>query len=262
MEPLILEDTSLHYKTYGNPEHPSLLLINGHGRSIRDFQLMGKKLAAKNLFIITADNRGAGKTQTSKSDFNLQDIATDLIKLCDSLNQNKLHIAGFSMGGMIAQCLANLYPHKISSLYLISTSRDQANSQSIASTPWSSDYQKNFQKISLYVGEPFRKQNRLLLESMAKEITKAEHPEIDPQSRAITEFAKHPPALPINPDFMVHIVHGEQDQVFPLTSAEELASKFGNSARLHILKDSGHLLLIEKNSFLLKLLGEAIHENA
>ncbi len=50
------------------------------------------------------------------SDYTLFDMAQDVLGLIDHLELNKVHIVGVSMGGMIGQIFAALYPHRCSSL--------------------------------------------------------------------------------------------------------------------------------------------------
>jgi pimeloyl-ACP methyl ester carboxylesterase len=76
--------------------------------------------------IIRIDNRGTGESDwmkywTSKTAFSLEEMATDVIAVMDKLQIEKVHIIGYSMGGMIGQRLAINYPNRILSLTSIMT---------------------------------------------------------------------------------------------------------------------------------------------
>jgi 3-oxoadipate enol-lactonase len=70
---------------------------------------------------ITLDNRNCGKSSFVDTPFTIRDMANDLKALMQHLNIKKFHLAGFSMGGLIAQQYAQLYPDDISHLVLAST---------------------------------------------------------------------------------------------------------------------------------------------
>ncbi|CAL3970023.1 unnamed protein product [Diplocarpon coronariae] len=70
------------------------------------------------------DNRGMGKSDKPIMRYSTSEMAKDAIELIDHLgwtNERQLHVAGVSMGGMIAQELAYLIPARIASLSLLST---------------------------------------------------------------------------------------------------------------------------------------------
>ena len=51
--------------------------------------------------------------------YSLMDMANDVIDLLNHLNIEKAHIAGRSMGGIIAQLLGFYYPERVLSLTII-----------------------------------------------------------------------------------------------------------------------------------------------
>src|SRR5690606_23864979 len=86
------------------------LLTALHGHSIRT---------------LTVDNRDAGQSRAAEpeAEVGLAGMADDLIRLTDALGIARMHVLGFSMGGMIAQYLALRAPERVQSLTsLMSTS--------------------------------------------------------------------------------------------------------------------------------------------
>ena len=53
--------------------------------------------------------------------YDLSDMAKDAVSLMDSLNIEKAHIVGASMGGMITQIIALDYPERVKSITPIMT---------------------------------------------------------------------------------------------------------------------------------------------
>ena len=114
----------LCYDTIGNPNDPPLLLIQGLGA-----QMIGwhpefcAQLADNGLFVIRHDNRDIGLSQRFPAGgYTLTDMATDSAELINALGFDSAHIAGQSMGGMIAQEIAITHPETVRSLTLIYTS--------------------------------------------------------------------------------------------------------------------------------------------
>jgi len=56
-----------------------------------------------------------------KSEYTIDDMADDGIKLLETLNIEQAHILGTSMGGMIAQIISAQYPKKVKSFTLIAS---------------------------------------------------------------------------------------------------------------------------------------------
>lgn len=71
--------------------------------------------------VITLDNRGAGRSDAPNEPYTIGQMADDLNALLDHLKIESAHIAGWSMGGVIAQSLALKHPERVRQLLLLST---------------------------------------------------------------------------------------------------------------------------------------------
>lgn len=77
---------------------------------------------SKRYRVLMFDNRGAGRTETpDEGEFSCEQMAGDTAGLMDALGIEHAHVAGVSMGGMIAQELALKYPEKVDRLALCVT---------------------------------------------------------------------------------------------------------------------------------------------
>ena len=73
--------------------------------------------------VIRFDNREVGRsTWTENLDYDLSDMAKDVLTIINDLDLEAVNIVGQSMGGMIAQEFALNYPEKVKTLTLIYTS--------------------------------------------------------------------------------------------------------------------------------------------
>ncbi len=73
--------------------------------------------------VIALDNRGVGKSSRPNYPYTMDIFVEDLKNLLDYLNiQEKIHLCGISMGGMIVQNFALKYPDMVKTLILCATS--------------------------------------------------------------------------------------------------------------------------------------------
>lgn len=122
----------LEYDTTGDPADPALLLVNGFTAQLTEWKVgFCELLAAEGLFVIRFDNRDCGLSthvdgtpdieavladDFSSIPYSLDDMADDAAGLLDALGIDRAHVAGVSMGAMIAQLLAIRHPDRVRSL--------------------------------------------------------------------------------------------------------------------------------------------------
>jgi pimeloyl-ACP methyl ester carboxylesterase len=140
-------EVELCYQTFGHPGDPAILLISGLGAQMLlwedDFC---RDLAKRGFFVIRFDNRDMGRStkiawtlppdlgqaiaalkpgERIPAPYLLKDMAADAIGLMDALGIARAHVAGISMGGMIAQEMAIHWPQRVRSLSsIMSTTGD------------------------------------------------------------------------------------------------------------------------------------------
>jgi 3-oxoadipate enol-lactonase len=77
--------------------------------------------------VIAFDNRGAGQSDVPDLTYSMADMAGDVAGLMDELGVRSAHVAGASMGGMIAQELAIAHPQRVGRLIVaLSFARPEA----------------------------------------------------------------------------------------------------------------------------------------
>jgi len=124
---------SLCYETFGDPSREPLLLISGLGQQMHAWPTdLCRELAARGLHVIRFDNRDVGRSthvrvkppsplqlatrRFSDRQYALGAMALDASGLLDALGLDSAHVAGRSMGGMIAQVLTARQPARVRSL--------------------------------------------------------------------------------------------------------------------------------------------------
>ncbi|MEZ4619139.1 MAG: alpha/beta hydrolase [Caldilineaceae bacterium] len=83
--------------------------------------------------VLRFDYRGTGQSDwmanwSKENAYSLNDMATDVTAIMDALDISRLHLFGFSLGGMIAQEIAINYPDRVLSLTLLMTTGDATDS--------------------------------------------------------------------------------------------------------------------------------------
>lgn len=116
----------LHYLDEG--AGPPLLLIHGVGAALESWDAVAADLRADHR-VIRADLRGHGASQRIEAPFSLEGFAEDAVALLDHLGVARAHVAGFSLGGLIAQCLAVGWPERVDRLALLAAVADRTEEE-------------------------------------------------------------------------------------------------------------------------------------
>jgi len=110
----------IYYEEFGDPEAPTLLLINGLGSQCLNYDVSWCQLFCDEGFhVVRYDNRDVGlstKCGGASGEYTLADMANDAVAVLDAMGVEKAHIMGCSMGGMIAQRLALDHTDRVLSL--------------------------------------------------------------------------------------------------------------------------------------------------
>ena len=118
MEIISFDGLSLYYETCGDPSLPALVLLHGIGADHRMWQPQYSTLSQAGFFLIIPDLRGHGSSQ-APADFRIKDCARDIHDLLEKQHIQKTHLAGVSMGGMLAQQISADYPEMVLSQVLV-----------------------------------------------------------------------------------------------------------------------------------------------
>jgi pimeloyl-ACP methyl ester carboxylesterase len=119
-------DIELYYECIGDPEHPTLLMVNGLGSQCTNFRLEWcERFAARGLRIVRFDNRDAGLSTRMTTSYSLDEMATDAFAVLDAAGVDRAHVMGVSMGGMVAQLMAVQQPARLRSLTSVMSSTSE-----------------------------------------------------------------------------------------------------------------------------------------
>ncbi|MEO0575916.1 MAG: alpha/beta hydrolase [Pseudomonadota bacterium] len=138
MPEMIANGVRIAYEQYGDGDRDTIVLIQGLSMPLNGWPpAFIERLTDAGHPVLVMDNRDIGKSQLFDSAgtpnvlwqlvksklgmrlnraYSLRDMADDVSALMAQLKISSAHIAGVSMGGMIAQLVAIRHPHRVASL--------------------------------------------------------------------------------------------------------------------------------------------------
>jgi len=123
-----------HYQIFGKPQlgKSAVVFIHGVGLDVSLWQDQVTGLKSEN-HIITYDMLGHGLSPNAPTDISLNTLAQQLRELLDHLQLERVHLIGFSLGGLVARVFATEYHHRLHSLTIMNSvfDRDEPLRQAI-----------------------------------------------------------------------------------------------------------------------------------
>ncbi|WP_288132692.1 alpha/beta hydrolase [Microbulbifer sp.] len=270
-----IDGTAIAYQDMGPPDGEPVLLIMGLGAQMLHWgDPLVRGLLKQGYRVILLDNRDAGLSQkfyalsappiwwalvkqkvgiTPKPFYTLSDMASDAVGVLDTLNIQRAHIVGASMGGMIAQVFAAENPQRVRSLTSIMSSSGapnlpepaQAAVSALASGAESSltlegELDKRVE-IARTIGSP-RYFSETYARALAKRVVSrgTYPPGTVRQFLAILASGDRSPLLN-KLQLPVLVIHGDADPLLPIAHGRDTAQKIPD-AHFVAIRDMGHAL--------------------
>ncbi|WP_322820083.1 alpha/beta fold hydrolase [Chloroflexus sp.] len=198
--------------------------------------------------MIAPDLRGFGGSLATPLPQSLDDYATDVLALLDTLNIERAVLAGLSMGGYIAFALLRRAPERISGLLLADTRATADSEETRAARAVNA-------RIALEEGSAALA-GRMLLNLVAPGASEALRAELlsiaaanPPEgiAAALHTMAARPDSTPLLAEIRVPttVVVGAEDTLTPPAEAQVMHSAIADS-RFVVIPHAGHLSAIER----------------
>ena len=261
----------LEYETVGDPAGRPLLLVQGLGAQLISVEDgLCQELASRGFLVIRYDNRDAGLStwfddarpvnlaavwggDHSTLAYTLEDMADDAVAVLDAAGAEAAHVAGISLGGMIAQLLATRHPTRVRSLAsIMSTTGDRAVGQptaeaaSVLMSSMPGDRERYIDQAvantrAISSGTAYRFDEDAVRRGAARGFDRAYHPKGTGRQFAAILAAGDRAAALGQIRVPTVVVHGEQDQIIGVSGGEATAAAIGG-ARLLRVPGLGHEL--------------------
>ncbi|MEP6738950.1 MAG: alpha/beta fold hydrolase [Caldimonas sp.] len=264
---------ALEVEDHGPVSGEPLLLIMGLGMQLlawhEDFVDM---LVGRGYRVIRFDNRDIGLSQSFdsigvpnlaidsiryalglrvKSPYTLGDMAADSLGVLDALGIERAHVCGASMGGMIAQRIAERAPERVKSLALIMTSSGARRLPgpslkvrgAMIARPRDNSVESIVQHyVGLYalIGSPaYPSPAGYLHERFTMSVTRSYRPA--GAARQMVAIAADGDRSAILPGIHAptHVIHGAADPLIPLPAGRDLARRIPG-ATIDVIDGMGH----------------------
>lgn len=112
MPQLRLPDVDLSYDTFGQGD--PVVLVCGCGQPAVGWQLtIVPALVDAGYHVVTFDNRGVAPSSSPPAPYSVETMVADTVALIDHLGLGPVRIAGYSMGGWVAETLAARQPERV-----------------------------------------------------------------------------------------------------------------------------------------------------
>lgn len=231
---------------------PPLLLIAGLGNRLESWTAIRQGLA-EDFTVVVYDHRGLGRSGDVEGPYSVQTMADEALQLMTHLGFERFHVAGISLGSLVAQQLAFSHPDRILKLVLI------------ASTAGGPQHVNPHAEVIAYLA---RSGSLSWAERIEQGIEFSLHPDYLEREKdrvaAWLETIKHNPV----PDATIQrqtlagmffvgagvlpkietptlVLHGEDDRIVPVENGRKVAALLPN-ARLVILPQSGHICILDQ----------------
>ncbi|WP_027166630.1 alpha/beta hydrolase [Mesorhizobium sp. WSM3224] len=247
-------------ETFGDPADPAILLVMGAMASMLWWpEAFCRQLAGRGRFVIRYDNRDTGlstKYPPGAPPYTFEDMVDDAMRVLDDHGAAKAHVAGMSMGGMIAQNVALKYPERVRALTVISCSPLGVDTSDL---PGTTEAYKDHSAEGTNVDWSDRQQVLDFMVKDARAIASTLHPFDEKRTRKMIEedydrsgglasATNHfllkgggPQRTVRDLDAPLLVIHGTADPLFPIEHGEALAEAVPG-ARLVRIEGGGHEL--------------------
>lgn len=249
-----VDGATIHYQEFGDPAHPTLVLIHGYTASTYVWKTVAPMLAEKGFHIIAPDLLGFGYSdKPSWFDYTIQSQARMIVRLMNVLGIGQATLVGSSYGGAVASELTLDYPERVEKLVLVdAVCNNEALSHPLlklaaipgvgeALTPFLMDSKA---LLKYRMKDTFSPENRHLItnervESVYRPLSAAD------AHHSVLQTARNWHANRIEEDANLIdqptlIIWGEDDKVIPIHNGFTLHREILNS-RFVVFRDCGHL---------------------
>ena len=115
-----VDGSSVHYQEFGDPTHPTLVLIHGYTASLFVWNKVAPELADAGYHVVAVDLIGFGYSDKPRwFDYSIQGQARMVSRFMNVLGIGRATLVGSSYGGAVAMTMALDYPEYVEKLVLL-----------------------------------------------------------------------------------------------------------------------------------------------
>ncbi len=249
------------YRSFGQQEGIPIIFLQHFTGTLDNWDPALTNELAKTYPVILFDNKGVGSSE-GETPATIAEMANDAYDFISALGLNKVYLLGFSLGGFIAQNLAERYPEMVTKVILAGTgpqgSEGVTEIVNVVTAGMNDGPAKVLRNIfftktnnGVQAGEQFLERLQLRKENRDTPATGAT---VNAQAKAIITYGHEK-----DPDYQqlrnikqpVLIVNGTDDLIVPSVNSFILSQNLINS-KLILWSDSGHGALFQYSAEFVK----------
>ena len=244
-----VEGTSFAYRELGPDGGTPVILLNHLAAVLDNWDPRVVDGLATKHRVITFDNRGVGASK-GKTPPSVEAMATDAIAFIKALGFDQVDLLGFSMGGFVAQAIAEREPQLVRKLILTGTGPaggvgiDRVTALTVLDILRGALTWRDAKYYLFFTGTPNGRSEARKFLGRLKERTDNRDTAISPGSfrahlKAISAWADQEPSDLSVIEHPTFVANGDHDRMVPTSNSRDLAKRLPN-ARLAIYPDAGH----------------------
>jgi pimeloyl-ACP methyl ester carboxylesterase len=243
-------DVELFYEVLGEGE--PLLCVQGLASDMGAWAMQLEPFSER-FQTVVFDNRDVGRSSASDVEYDIPDLAEDVLGLADVLGVERFHLLGASLGSAMSQHVALLAPERVATLTLAATWAGTPHAYSeLRATVWEREVRRSSREELL---------ENMLLRTISEDVLDSDdaidgmkamaaenpHPQAaEALIRQIRAMSRHDVRSRLGELRMpVHVIAGARDVLIPLWKSEEVAELI-DGATLTVIRDVGHALNAER----------------
>ncbi len=240
----LYKDMEVFYTESGSPEKPAVVFLHP---AFADHTMFKHQIAyfEKNYYVITVDMVAHGKSQPNKAKVAMSDMPDIVAGILDASGIVKAHLAGVSLGSIVAQAVASAYPERTASVTIVggySIHKDNKHIQQAQRKEilrWVFMMLTSMKKFKAHVVDTviYSQESRELFVQAISGFSRRSFMYMGGMERFFTDIA-----APVS--YPLLILCGEHDTPLALEAGNRLAALEPGS-RFVVIKDAGHCANID-----------------
>lgn len=236
------------YRTVG--EGPPLLLLNGYAATAMDWDPRFLAALGTRFEVLCPDHAGMGAS--APGEITIDAMAADAEALLDALGIGPAPVAGWSMGGMVAQRMATRSPARVEALVLLATDAGGPDAISCDRDVWrtltdtiGTPREQASGLVSVLFPPPVAEVvDREFGDVIAAARSRISHATLRAQEATLADWHEHPQPPPDGPAPPVLAAAGTADVVIPAANLDLLVAHW-SGCRSERFEGAGHAFMAE-----------------
>jgi non-heme chloroperoxidase len=243
----------VHYAQQGNPTAEAIIFLHAYADSWFSYSRV-LPLLSPEYHALTFDQRGHGDSDKPECCYTADNFAADVDAFMDGVGIEEATLVGDSSGGMIAQRVALIYPHRVSRLVLIGSPTTLVNNETVMEAreemlaledPIPSEFVREFAESTIHHPVPEEFLARAVSESL-KVPARVWRDYMEGVMRTVDDTARLGEI-----DAPTLILWGERDAILQREEQERRVAAIPD-ATLRVYPDTGHLVHWERPEWVVR----------